>query len=208
VHPDLLIRPVGDAAILIDAPDARTVQRLARWVDDWDDRDGLAEVIPGARTLYVAATRGRLTRLAAELSTAELPEPQVSTRPRVVTVDVRYDGLDLRDVAARTGLSVAEVIDLHTSTDFEVEFFGFAPGQAFLAGLPEVMRLPRRPTPRVRVPSGAVAVANEFTVIYPQDSPGGWNLIGTRVSAPLWDISAEPPNRVSVGDRVRFRPCG
>jgi len=120
-------------------------------------------------------------------------------------VDVRYDGPDLQDIAERAGLTVGDVVALHTSSDYTVEFFGFSPGQAFFNGLPQELQLPRRETPRVRVPSGSVAIATAYTVIYPRDSPGGWNLLGTRCSPPLWDAQANPPNQVDVGDRVRFR---
>ena len=92
----------------------------------------------------------------------------------------------------------------HQEVEYEVAFFGFAPGQAFFAEIPAGLRVPRRSVPRTRVPSGALAIANEFTIIYPESSPGGWNLIGRRVGPPLWVPGAQPPNAVDVGDRVRF----
>lgn len=201
------VRRVGSSAILVEVRDARKVRRLSQWADGRADRHQLDEVIPGARTLYIAASSDRLKQIRRELQELRLPDIDDSRPTRVVVVDVRYDGLDLDEVADRTGLTRSEVVERHSAIEYPVEFFGFAPGQAFMAGLPESLRLPRRSTPRLHVPAGAVAVANEFTVIYPQDSPGGWNLIGTRVSAPLWDSAATPPNRVEVGDRVRLRPC-
>jgi KipI family sensor histidine kinase inhibitor len=198
------VRAVGDMALLVDAEENVTVRRLTAWVAAHRCRSELIEVIPTARTLFVAGPTHSLRTLSQELHTAILPELAIK-ESRVVEVDVKYDGPDLAEVAEISGLSLEEIVDLHSGRDYTVEFFGFAPGQAFLIGLPSELRLPRRRSPRVRVPSGAVAIANDYTVVYPQDSPGGWNLIGTRVSPPLWDATADPPNAVSVGDLVRFR---
>lgn len=203
------VRAVGTVGALIEAEDGDTARRLAVWVGQHPDRDLLDEVIPGARTLYLAGDRDVLRRVARQAASAELPPLNTADGTRLHVVDVRYDGLDLVEAAHRLGMTPTELVTYHTSDEFVVQFFGFSPGQAFFAPLPRELHLPRRSSPRVRVPMGAVAIANEFTVIYPQDSPGGWNLIGTRVSPALWDTESDPPNRVSVGDRVRFRavPC-
>jgi KipI family sensor histidine kinase inhibitor len=197
------VRRVGDRGLLLELPAGVDPHRLAAWVRDHPCGPGLTEVIPAARTVFLLGRPDALRRISQSVGTATLPEVD-QRRGRTVVVPVRYDGPDLAAVAERTGLTVREVVALHTGTEYQVSFFGFAPGQAFFSVLPDVLRVPRRPSPRVRVPSGSVAIANEFTVIYPLDSPGGWNLIGTRVGPPLWDERALPPNSVDVGDRVVF----
>ena len=196
---------MGLLGAIIDVEDGPTAQGLAVWVAGHPDRHLLDEVVPGARTLYIAGEPSTVRRVAGQAADLTLAPADGAVDSRLVTIDIRYDGMDLVETAHRLALTPEELVDQHTGHPLEVRFFGFSPGQAFFGDLPEELRLPRRSTPRVRVPSGAVAIANEFTVIYPAESPGGWNLIGTRVSAPLWDIAADPPNRVRVGDRVRFR---
>ncbi|MDO9175148.1 MAG: carboxyltransferase domain-containing protein, partial [Actinomycetota bacterium] len=114
------------------------------------------------------------------------------------------DGDDLHDVAARCGLTPSEVVTLHTSIEYTVAFCGFMPGFAYLVGLPSVLHLPRHATPRTRVPAGSVAIAAEFTGVYPRESPGGWHLLG-RTDAALWDDLRTPPALLPPGARVRFR---
>lgn len=165
-------------------------------------------MIPAAETLFLSGEPSVLRTIGSELLDLGTIEPSTAgPGGRRVTVDVRYDGADLREAAEQLGLSPRDIIEIHSGTDHVVEFFGFAPGQAFFGRLPESLQLPRRATPRTLVPAGALAIANGFTVIYPDHSPGGWNLIGTRLSEPLWDIRKTPPNQLEVGDVVRFRPC-
>jgi KipI family sensor histidine kinase inhibitor len=200
-------RAVGDLGLLIEFGEPKMRHRIVAWLDAHVQRPSMREVIPAATTVFVAASIDVLVALKSELLEVELPRQERLGTPTIVTVDVRYDGPDLAEVADRRGMTPAEVVDLHTSTAYPVEFFGFAPGQAYLGQLSPLLRLPRRRNPRVRVPAGAVAIANDFTIIYPEESPGGWNLIGTRVSAPLWDAARTPPNSVDIGDQVRFRAC-
>ncbi|WP_163797778.1 5-oxoprolinase subunit B family protein [Mycolicibacterium sediminis] len=202
------VRPVGSGAILVEVDPPDAVRSLASWVNGHRLRRSLREVIPAAETLFLSGEPSILRAIGSELLALGTIEPSPERAGgRRVTVDVRYDGADLREVAGRLGLSPDDVVDMHSSADHVVEFFGFAPGQAFFGRLPESLQLPRRATPRTLVPSGALAIANGFTVIYPDHSPGGWNLIGTRLSEPLWDIRKTPPNQLEVGDVVRFRPC-
>lgn len=204
-RPRRRIRAIGTVGALIEADNGPEAQRLAAWVATHPERNQLDEVIPGARTLYLAGPSDVLRCVARQAAAVHLPPADSSSESRLVVIDVRYDGLDLTGASLSLGLTPGELVDLHTASEFVVQFFGFSPGQAFFSELPTQLRLPRRSSPRVRVPMGSVAIANEFTVIYPMDAPGGWNLIGTRVSPPLWDSAAEPPNRVAVGDRIRFR---
>jgi KipI family sensor histidine kinase inhibitor len=197
------VKRVGDRGLLLELPERTDPHRVAAWVRDHPCARDLSEVIPAARTVFLLGHASALRQISQAVGTAKLPDSD--QRPgKTVVVPVRYDGPDLEAVAELTGLSVRQVVERHTGNEYRVAFFGFAPGQAFFSALPTALRIPRRASPRVRVPSGSVAIANEFTVIYPLDSPGGWNLIGTRAGPPLWNERAQPPNAVDVGDRVVF----
>ncbi|WP_462418420.1 5-oxoprolinase subunit B family protein [Kytococcus sp. Marseille-QA3725] len=121
----------------------------------------------------------------------------------VVTVPVVYDGEDLTDAAAALGIEPDELVRRHTSEEWTVAFAGFAPGFGYCVGREFAWDVPRRAEPRTRVPSGSVALAGEFTAVYPQDSPGGWQLIG-RTDMTLFDPAATPPAPMRAGVRVRF----
>ena len=142
---------------------------------------------------------------------ARLAGPPEGLAPgRRVTIPVCYEGdlaPDLADVATRTGLTPDEVVRLHAASAYRVFMLGFLPGFAYMGSLPERLRLPRRASPRVRVPAGSVAIAMEMTAIYPLQSPGGWHLIGSAPTA-LFDITADPPALLRPGDEVRFEPVG
>jgi KipI family sensor histidine kinase inhibitor len=116
---------------------------------------------------------------------------------------VHYDGEDLTLVARQAGMSEHAVADLHCRTGYRVAFCGFSPGFAYLAELPPQLRMARRQTPRTSVPPGAVAVAGEFTAVYPRASPGGWQIIG-HTDTSLWDPHRDPPALLAPGDQVRF----
>lgn len=118
-------------------------------------------------------------------------------------IRVRYDGEDLEEVAARTGLSTDAVIQIHGSQEYRVYVVGFVPGFAYLGPLDERLALPRRDSPRKRVPAGSVAIAERQTGIYPTATPGGWHLIGTS-DVTLFDPARDRPSLLKVGDRVRF----
>jgi KipI family sensor histidine kinase inhibitor len=121
-----------------------------------------------------------------------------------VEIPVMYDGPDFDEVLARTGLTREALVELHTGTTLTAAFCGFAPGFAYLAGLPARLHVPRRATPRTQVAAGAVGLAGEFTGVYPRASPGGWQIIGHAL-LPVWDPRREPPNLLAPGTRVRFK---
>ena len=164
----------------------------------------LTDVIPGYSTLYLEYDRSKLSEanLTRWLETFQTAEPAPG---RQLTVPVRYDGPDLDDVAARTGLSVAEVINRHSAREYHVYALGFTPGLAFMGDLEPTLRLPRRDAPRAHVPAQSVAVANAQTTVYPVASPGGWHLLG-RTAQPVYNPVAENPFLFRAGDRVRFQP--
>jgi KipI family sensor histidine kinase inhibitor len=162
------------------------------------------EVVPAECTVLVCWD-GELTISGIEkLVSAVTPATEVNTG-RLVEIPVRYDGQDLDEVAKLAGLSKSEVVELHSSITFTAAFAGFAPGFMYCIGLPEVLQLPRRSTPRVQVPAGSLAMADTYTAIYPLNSPGGWNLIGT-TDAQMFDADLEQPSLLLPGDRVKFVP--
>ncbi|MDE0841727.1 MAG: 5-oxoprolinase subunit PxpB [Porticoccaceae bacterium] len=125
---------------------------------------------------------------------------------RLLTLPVYYSaesGPDLETLAERAKLSAEQVIWLHQKTEYRVYAIGFAPGFAYLGQVDERIAAPRKTTPRLRVPAGAVAIANRQTAVYPYASPGGWNLIG-RCPTTMFDPQKTPSMPVQVGDRVRF----
>ena len=122
---------------------------------------------------------------------------------REITLRAVYDGPDLDAVARAAQLSVNEVCRLHAEAVYTVDTLGFAPGFAYLTGLAAPLRLPRRATPRPRVPAGSLAIADAFTAVYPFDSPGGWHLIGRVVDARMFDARGA---LLQLGDHVRFSP--
>jgi KipI family sensor histidine kinase inhibitor len=169
----------------------------------------LADVVPGAVTVLAVATDA--SQLAALLKA--LPELAVQvaaddilSSTTVIEIPVRYDGPDLAAVASAAGLSVHEVVSLHSAATYRAAFTGFAPGFAYLTGLDARLELPRRSTPRPAVPAGSLAIADIYTAVYPRQSPGGWHLIGTTDSV-MFDASSEPPALLTPGSRVRFTPA-
>jgi KipI family sensor histidine kinase inhibitor len=129
---------------------------------------------------------------------------------RLWTIPVLYGAAvapDLPEVAAQTGLTQEDVCELHSAQTYHVYMLGFLPGFAYLGDLPKELQLRRRQTPRARVPPGSVAIAAEFTAIYPLESPGGWHLIGY-TPIPLWDMTRMKEPLLRPGDSVRFRSIG
>jgi KipI family sensor histidine kinase inhibitor len=110
-------------------------------------------------------------------------------------------------VARLTGMTPDEVVAAHTGTLWQVGFGGFAPGFAYLIGGDERLNVPRQSEPRTRVPAGSVALAGEFSGVYPRESPGGWQLIGrtSENTADLWDVDRDPPALLRPGMWVQFR---
>ena len=166
---------------------------------------GVDELIPAARTVLVHfdPTRTSAAVLADQIRNLEQSESDQG-EAREITIDVHYDGEDLAEVADLLSISTAEVVTRHQRATWQVAFSGFAPGFGYLAGDDPIFDVPRRSSPRTRVPVGAVALAGEFTGVYPRASPGGWQLIG-RTDAKLWDLDREPPALFVPGTIVTFR---
>lgn len=195
------ILTASDRALLVEAADLDEAMRLNL---AWDAVPGVVERIPGARTVLVRFDPLRVSagELAAVLESTEVDAEHVP-HTREVTVPVRYDGEDLDEVATLLGVSAEEVVNRHLAAEWQVAFSGFAPGFGYTVSTDPLFDVPRRSSPRTRVPAGSVALAGHFTGVYPRESPGGWQLIG-RTDAAMWDIDRDPPALLSPGTLVRF----
>jgi KipI family sensor histidine kinase inhibitor len=168
---------------------------------------GVLDIVPASRTVLVKLADHRYQSLTRHrLRTLRVTPDEVQTAPpdKRTVIDVVYDGADLAEVADCTGLTTAQVINAHTTTPWQVGFCGFAPGFAYLVGGDPRLAVPRRSEPRPSVPAGAVGLADEFSGIYPRQSPGGWQLIG-HTDAVLWDIDRPSPALLTPGTWVEFR---
>jgi len=195
--------PVSLTTILVELADLDETLALFASLQA-DAIGGIEEMVPAARTLMVRFRPEKVTsaELAARIATRDL-SAKIAPSEHLVEIPVRYDGEDLADVAELTGLSVAEVIRRHTESEFTVAFCGFAPGFGYLVGGDIALHVPRRKSPRTRIPAGSVALAGAFSGVYPQASPGGWQIIGT-TPVRMWDIDRDPGALFQPGYRVRF----
>ena len=217
---DPVILPCGESALLIELPDLPAVWSLDRVVAQarstcmppWA---AVRDAVPGARTLLVVvepgADRPALVAALSELARRVVVEGAdggdaagAEDDAEPVCIPVRYDGPDLAAVAEATGLTEQEVVAAHTGTPWRVGFGGFAPGFAYLVDGDPRLQVPRRAEPRTRVPAGAVGLAGAYSGIYPRESPGGWQLLGT-TDVVLWDPQRDPPALLRPGGRVRFQ---
>ncbi len=184
--------------------DARANARARALAEAWEAR-GIGPAVPAyASTLlhydpleHRRAETVRLARSLAARGAARAPSG------RLVEIPVRYDGPDLADVARLSGLSLDEVVALHSRREYAVYFLGFMPGFAYLGEVDRRIAAPRLAEPRARAPAGALGVAGRQTAIYPFTSPGGWRLIG-HTDAVMFDARRDPPALLAPGDRVRF----
>ncbi|KES19305.1 Allophanate hydrolase subunit 2 [Gilliamella apicola SCGC AB-598-B02] len=164
----------------------------------------IEEIIPAARTVLIrfnpiltdADTLAK-NICALDLTSGSIPSGEL------IIISVNYNGEDLAYVADHLGITVSEVINRHTNNEYQVAFCGFAPGFAYMISNHAQLNVPRRQSPRVRIPAGSVALAGEFSSVYPQAGPGGWQLIGITESA-VWDINRDNPALFKPGSRVHF----
>nr|WP_221634148.1 allophanate hydrolase subunit 1 [Nocardioides luti] len=192
--------------MLVEVDDARAALSLATWARSGalaavpGLAGGCEEVVPAARTVLFdgVADVGAL-----EAALAGWTPTEESVDGPLVEIQVTYDGSDLAVVAEAWGTDEAGVVAAHTAVDFTAAFCGFAPGFAYLAGLPEERWVPRLESPRARLPAGSVGLADRWCGVYPTESPGGWRLLG-RTDAVLWDPAREQPALLAPGTRVRF----
>lgn len=195
--------PVNLDALLVELDDLpQTLALLASLQDE--PIDGIDELVPAARTILVRYRPAVVSNagLVAEIGSRRLGA-RVDRAATRVEIPVAYQGEDLDEVARLLGVSRAEVIRRHTGSDYTVAFTGFAPGFAYLSGGHASLNVPRRATPRTRIPAGSVGLAGEFSGVYPQASPGGWQIIGT-TAVPMWDLGRDVPALLQPGFQVRF----
>jgi KipI family sensor histidine kinase inhibitor len=198
------LRPAGERGLLVEVEELELGHRLHAALRALDP-PGVVELVPAYRTLLVVADPEQaeaLDELAARLPALELP-PAEAVAGDPVEIPVSYDGEDLPEVAALTGLDAEEVVRRHTAPEYTVAFLGFSPGFPYLVGLDPSLEVPRRDTPRTSIPAGSVGLAGGQTGIYPTASPGGWRLIG-RTEATLFDPGRDPPALLAPGGRLRF----
>jgi KipI family sensor histidine kinase inhibitor len=207
----VIIRPVGERALLVEVADARAAVALARLVRDRETTEGLpgpTEVVPAARTVLLDGLSGRgAVQIWRDRLAAVAPDDLLSEHlgpGRTAVVCATYDGVDLAAIAAAWHCSPEAVVQRHQATDFLVAFCGFAPGFAYCLPVEPLPEVPRRDVPRERVPAGSVALGGGYCGIYPRTMPGGWQVIG-HTDAVLFDPHRDPPALLAPGDRVRFR---
>lgn len=195
--------PVNLDALLVELDDLQQTLALLASLNA-QPVAGVRELVPAARTILVRydPSRTDMTALAADIGARRL-DGAVRQGGARIEVPVHYLGEDLDDVGRLLGIAPQEVVRRHTGQDYSVAFTGFAPGFAYLADGHPGLEVPRRPSPRTRVPAGAVALAGTFSAVYPQDSPGGWQLIGVTPMT-MWDVTRGRPAALLPGDRVRF----
>lgn len=204
----------GDAAVLlefgesIDEETSEKVHRVAKALGD-AALPGVRDAVPGYATILVEYDPATWEAEALLLAIAGLRAhaPSSLGRRRHV-IPVLYGdewGPDLQDAAQSLGLRAADVVALHADRDYRIYGLGFSPGFPYCGVLPAQLRLPRRDTPRTKVPAGSVGIAGAQTGVYPLESPGGWHLIG-RTPLPLFQWDREQPAALQAGDMVRFRP--
>jgi inhibitor of KinA len=212
---DLRFLPSGDTALTVELGEG--VDRgLSVAVVDLASRieraalAGVIEMVPTFRSLLVhydplvTSAAALIEQIGALLDQG----PAVQTDSRQWRIPACYEGdlaPDLEEVAARSGHTTAQVIELHTATAYHVYMLGFLPGFPYMGDLPDSLHLPRLDTPRVRVPAGSVAIAMGLTAVYTYESPGGWHLIG-RTPIPFFNLRRKPPALLRPGDTVKFAP--
>jgi inhibitor of KinA len=216
--------PLGDRALIIElgADSSEITASRVRAVADellHNRLPGVIDVVPAVCTVAVHYDPMRVELAAPRDTPYAAIALAVATRiqnvqagqfnPQApIDIPVCYGGPfgeDIESVARLHGLTVEHLVELHAGAVYRVQMLGFAPGFAYLAGLDTRLITPRRTTPRTRVPAGSVAIGGELTGIYPFELPGGWHLIG-RSPVRMFDVKAQPPSRLALGDRVRFVP--
>ena len=210
------IVPVGDSAILIELgseidPELNT--RVYAVADQLEAaaNPAIVELVPTYRSLLVqynplVSRYGEMADFMADLVGRGTEHVESPTPPTQIELPVVYggeDGPDLLTVAEHAGLSTEDVIDIHSSASYRVYMIGFAPGFPYLGGLDERIACHRLKTPRIEVPAGSVGIAESQTGVYPNASPGGWQIIG-RTLVPLFNVNSPSPSLITPGAEVRF----
>ena len=198
--------PSGSAAVLVELADLDEVLALAAALERARPA-GVVDVVPAARTVLLVLDPAATTPAAVAAAVRALPlQPGARPAGERVEVPVHYDGADLPGLADLFGTTPAELVARHSGAEWTVAFCGFSPGFGYLTQPGRSWDVPRRTTPRTRVPAGAVGLAGAFSGVYPRESPGGWQLIG-RTDLAVFDVDREPAALLRPGTRVRFVPA-
>ena len=197
------VLPSGSTALLVELDGLDEVLGLyAALVAE--PLEGVVDVVPAARTVLLVTDPAVTTLAAVEQAVRQArPRTDRGGHEDLVELPVVYDGADLADVAGLLEVEPAEVVRRHTGAQWTVAFCGFAPGFGYLTQDGGGWDVPRRSTPRTKVPPGSVALAGEFSGVYPRESPGGWQLIG-RTDVAVFDLGRDPAALLRPGVRVRF----
>jgi KipI family sensor histidine kinase inhibitor len=199
--------PSGTTALLVELDSLDEVLGLYAALQD-EMPDGVVDVVPAARTLLVV-TDPDVTSLSSVAQAIEHAEPRQDRldSSELLEIPVTYDGEDLDEAARLLGCDAAELVRRHTAAQWTVAFCGFMPGFGYLVSKEWLAQVPRRSSPRKKVPSGSVALAGEFSGVYPRESPGGWQLIG-RSKLTMFDPFRDPAALLRPGGRVKFIDAG
>jgi inhibitor of KinA len=209
-------RVMGDRGLLVEYgdkidPEINRKVRLLTLAFDHERFAGIIEVIPTYKSLLVVYDPLQVdcesVMRTVESLEADLPQLRLSS-PRTIYIPVCYGsefGPDIEFVARHNGLTVEDVIRIHSETVYMLYMIGFTPGFSYLGGLAESLHTPRLETPRAAVHAGSVGIANDQTGMYAVSSPGGWRIIG-RTPLKLFDPARDEPFLYSAGDFIKFTP--
>lgn len=172
--------------------------------------DGIIEIVPSYSSIFITYDifKYDYDSIVLKLKESINLEKAIEGEEKIVRIDVYYGtevGLDLEDMSTKTKLSINEIIEIHSSKLYDVYAIGFLPGFAYMASVDERIAMPRLSSPRKQIPKNSVSIADTQTAIYPQASPGGWNIIG-RTALELFDKNLETLSPLSVGNKVKFNP--
>lgn len=201
---DSLIIYFGDA---IDPEIAKNVQKAYLSLQEKNIK-GIIEIIPSYTSIFISYDIFKydydsVTQILKSNINLEYKE---ESQKKIIYIDVYYGkevGLDLEDICIKTKLTIDEIIEIHSKKYYDVYAIGFAPGFGFLASVDKSIATPRLSSPRLSVPKGSVAIADTQTAVYPQSSPGGWNIIG-RTAIELFDKKLKELSPLNVGAQVKF----
>lgn len=209
------IRPYGVHAVLIEWPNAvkedilEDILTFYRYLKTDCLKETGWELIPAYNSLTLVQNNVTVDFKSFSIKLEKWYKEKSGTKPEqryLWRLPVCYDldyGIDLEEVSEKLQLSIPEIIEQHTGNIYRLYGIGFLPGFMYLGGLPKSLEIPRKATPRLKVEKGAVGLAGQQTGIYPQESPGGWNIIGN-CSVSIFNASQEKPCLVSVGDQIQF----
>ncbi|NLR93111.1 5-oxoprolinase subunit PxpB [Flammeovirga agarivorans] len=206
------IKPYGESALIIQFENEVSL-KIHQQVKSWYKHllsiniKGVLSIIPAytSITILFDSKHQQFSSLKELLVSLDIPTIHHS-KSKIVEIPVCYDeqlGIDINEVSQSLGLSIKEIIQYHTSTTYTVYMLGFSPGFMYLGGLAPQLFIPRKKVPRLKIPAGAVGLADKQTGIYPQATPGGWQIIG---QTPISIFSVNKSPLIQMGDQVKFKP--